>query len=64
MGTLPINTSATVMQVCPRCNADKGIWCKTPKGRQRDSPHGERISEYLKALGPEKARELHTLKQL
>lgn len=35
---------ATNEYKCPKCGARKGEICRTPKGRKRPTPHGERVS--------------------
>jgi len=30
---------------CPRCKAEKGYYCQTPKGRKTTKPHTERFMQ-------------------
>ncbi len=44
-------TVATQEIDCPKltCLAKKGEWCRTPRGRQTKTPHGERMELMTKA---------------
>jgi hypothetical protein len=39
-----ISTTATEKYTCPKCGAKPGEYCKTPKGRETNTPHGQRIT--------------------
>lgn len=36
-------TEATQKVDCPRCKERAGSYCRSPKGRKTDYPHGERV---------------------
>lgn len=45
------NTQTTREATCPRCMAEPGVECRTPKGRLAGTPHGERCLVYIRAIG-------------
>lgn len=44
-------TDATRTVACPRCRQRVGSYCRTPKGRPSNTPHDERMSAYVQAIG-------------
>ena len=45
--------------VCTKCNSGLGEHCRTPKGREAASTHGERSEAYIKKIGIEELDRRH-----
>ena len=46
-----VYTDATLLSTCPRCGAQKGHYCTTPKGSQKWPPHKDRLLKYHNTIG-------------
>ena len=40
-------TNTTQLTACPRCGAEPGKYCHSPKGRKTNTPHCERVKLFL-----------------
>jgi hypothetical protein len=45
------NSDAIIEVACPRCKADKGFLCVTPRGRKAAQNHTERGLAYINKIG-------------
>jgi len=45
------NTQTVCEVACPKCHADMGEGCKTPKGKYISTIHGVRGESYLRQIG-------------
>ena len=55
------NTQCIAEISCPRCGADVGKDCTTPKRRRIFQPHGERTKAYIEKIGMEEFKRRHSV---
>lgn len=55
-------TQATREMDCPKCGALAGNHCVTPKGRDTNTPHGQRCKAYRDKIGMDEWKRRHSMK--
>lgn len=55
-------SDARIEVACPKCNADKGFYCVTPKGRKAAQNHMERGRAYIGKIGMQEFNRRHRAK--
>lgn len=54
-------TAAIQSVACPKCNAQRGYYCRKPGGQRYGTIHGERVRAYVASESKDTIKQRHAL---